>query len=101
MRRLFFDTQHLALFIEIDDTVTLRVTHVIAENCRAGLALTGSVQHFNQTLAVENIIAQHQRDIVFTDKIGADGKRLRQAFGFRLFGITEVHAPLLTTTQEV
>ena len=37
--------------------------------------------------AVEDVVAQHQRDLVVADEVGADHERLREPFRTRLRGV--------------
>ena len=45
-----------------------------------------------QAVAVEDVVAEHQRARLAGDEVLADGEGLREAVGARLLGVGEVHA---------
>ena len=54
--------------------------------------LDGARQVARQAVAVEDVVAQHERAGLTVDEVLADGEGLRQAVGARLLGVGEVHA---------
>ena len=44
--------------------------------------------------AVEDVVAEHERDGVVADEVGADDERLGEAVGARLHGVRDLDAPL-------
>ena len=80
--------------IELHDAEALGVVHVVAEDRgppRLGV-LDGARQVAGQAVAVEDVVAQHERARLTVNELLADGEGLRQAVGARLLGIGEVHA---------
>jgi hypothetical protein len=52
-------------------------------------------------VAVEDVVAQHQRRRGLTHEVAADDEGLREAVGPRLLGVAELHAPLLAIAQQL
>ena len=80
--------------IELHDAEALGVVHVVAEDrgaARLGV-LDGARQVAGQAVAVEDVVAQHQRARLSADEVLADGEGLRQAVRRGLLGVGEVHA---------
>ena len=61
MRRLLFDGHDLLVVIELHDTVALRIVHVIAEHRGAALDVRSAFQLLAQAVAVEDVVAEHER----------------------------------------
>ena len=51
--------------------------------------------------AEEDIVPQHQRDIVVADEVRADRERLRQPLGLGLFGIADLQPQLRSVAEDV
>ena len=80
--------------VELHDAEALGVVHVVAEDRgppRLGV-LDGARQVAGQAVAVEDVVAQHERARLTVNELLADGEGLRQAVRARLLGIGEVHA---------
>ena len=95
MRRLLLDGHGLLVLVELDHAITLRIVHVIAEHARATAVLglrDGLAQGRAQAVAVEDVVAQHERAGLAADELLADGEGLRQAVRAGLLGVGEVHA---------
>ena len=91
---LLLDGDGPALAVELHDAEALGVVHVVAEDrgaARLGV-LDGARQVARQAVAVEDVVAEHQRARLARDELLADGEGLRQAVGARLLGVGEVHA---------
>lgn len=91
---LLLDGDGTALAVELHDAEALGVVHVVAEDrgaARLGV-LDGARQVARQAVAVEDVVAQHQRARLSVDELLADGEGLRQAVGARLLGVGQVHA---------
>lgn len=94
LRWLLLDGDGTALPVELHDAEALGVVHVVAEDrgaARLGV-LDGARQVARQAVAVEDVVAEHQRARLAGDEVLADGECLRQAVGARLLGVGEVHA---------
>lgn len=91
---LLLDGDGPALAVELHDAEALGVVHVVAEDrCPTGLCvLDGTRQVARQAVAVEDVVAEHQRARLSADEVLADGERLGQAVRRGLLGIGEVHA---------
>ena len=79
--RLLLDREHVALRVELDDAVALRVAHPVAEDRRALVSRRGALEAVAEAVAVEEVVAERQRDAVAADEIAPDQERLRDAFG--------------------
>ena len=91
---LLLDGDGAALAVELHDAEALGVVHVVAEDrgaARLGV-LDGARQVARQAVAVEDVVAEHQRARLAGDEVLADGERLRQAVGAGLLGVGEVDA---------
>ena len=91
---LLLDGDGTALAVELDDAEALGVVDVVAED-RGPPRLSvmdGARQMTAEAVAVEDVVAQHQRARLAVDELLADGECLRQAVGARLLGVGQVHA---------
>lgn len=91
---LLLDGDGTALPVELHDAEALGVVHVVAEDrgaARLGV-LDGARQVARQAVAVEDVVAEHQRARLAGDEVLADGEGLGQAVGARLLGVGQVHA---------
>ena len=91
---LLLDGNGAALAVELHDAEALGVVHVVAEDrgaARLGV-LDGARQVAAEAVAVEDVIAEHQRARLAVDEVLADGEGLRQAVRRGLLGVGEVHA---------
>ena len=91
---LLLDGDGPALAVELHDAEALGVVHVVAEDrgaARLGV-LDGARQVARQAVAVEDVVAEHQRARLAGDEVLADGEGLREAVRARLLGVGEAHA---------
>lgn len=91
---LLFDGDGPALAVELHDAEALGVIDVVAEDrgaARLGV-LDGARQVARQAVAVENVVAEHERTRLAVDELLADGEGLGQAVGAGLLCVGEVHA---------
>ena len=91
---LLLDGDGPPLPVELHDAEALGVVHVVAEDrgaARLGV-LHGARQVARQAVAVEDVVAQHERARLAGDELLADGERLRQAVRRGLLGVGQVHA---------
>src|SRR5450830_106884 len=99
--RLFFQAGGLAVGIEIDDAIALRVLHMIGKHGGAGLMRRRLLQLKLQIMAIENIIAKYEGTRAIANKFLADNKCLRQAIGAFLHCIFELQAPCAAIAQQL
>ena len=91
---LLLDGDGPPLRVELHDAEALGVVHVVAEDrgaARLGV-LDGARQVARKAVAVEDVVAEHQRARLAGDELLADGEGLRQAVRRGLLGVGEVHA---------
>lgn len=91
---LLLDGDGPPLAVELHDAEALGVVHVVAEDrgaARLGV-LDGARQVAGQAVAVEDVVAEHQRARLAGDEVLADGEGLRQAVRRGLLRVGEVHA---------
>ena len=94
LRGLLLDGHGPALAVELNDAEALGVVHVVAEDRgppRLGV-LDGARQVARQAVAVEDVVAEHERARLAGDEPLADGEGLRQAVRARLLCVGQVHA---------
>ena len=91
---LLLDGDGPALRIELHDAEALGVVHVVAEDRGAARlrVLDGLLQVAAEAVAVEDVVAEHQRARLAGDEVLADGEGLRQAVRRGLLHVGEVHA---------
>ena len=91
---LLLDGDRPPLAVELHDAEALGVVHVVAEDRGAARlrVLHGARQVAGQAVAVEDVVAEHQRARLAGDELLADGERLGQAVGARLLGVGQVHS---------
>ena len=91
---LLLDGDGPPLRIELHDAEALGVVHVVAEDRGpAGLCvLDGARQVAGQAVAVEDVVAEHERARLTGDELLADGEGLGQAVRAGLLCVGEVHA---------
>ena len=91
---LLLDGDGPPLPIELHDAEALGVVHVVAEDrgaARLGV-LDGARQVAGQSVAVEDVVAEHQGARLASDELLADGEGLRKSVRRGLLGVGEVHA---------
>ena len=91
---LLLDGDGPALPVELHDAEALGVVHVVAEDrgaARLGV-LDGARQVAAEAVAVEDVVAEHERARLAINEVLADGEGLRQAVRARLLGVGQVHA---------
>ena len=91
---LLLDGDGTALSVELHDAEALGVVHVVAEDrgpARLGV-LDGARQVAPEAVAVEDVVAEHQRARLAGDELLADGEGLCEAVRRGLLGVGEVHA---------
>ena len=99
---LLLDGDGPPLAVELHDAEALGVVHVVAEDrgaARLGV-LDGARQVARQAVAVEDVVAEHQRAGLAADELLADGEGLRQAVRRGLLGVGEVHAEARAVAQQ-
>lgn len=91
---LLLDGDGPPLRIELDDAEALGVVHVVAEDRGAARlrVLDGLLQVARKAVAVEDVVAEHERARLAGDEVLADGEGLRQAVRRWLLGVGQVHA---------
>lgn len=91
---LLLDGDGPPLAVELHDAEALGVVHVVAEDrgpARLGV-LDGARQVAAEAVAVEDVVAEHQRARLAGDELLADGEGLCEAVRRGLLGVGEVHA---------
>ena len=101
MLRLFFDGKCPAVLVEFHHTVFSGVTHIISENSSTLFSCGSSTKHLRETLTVENIITQNQRNTIITDKIRANDKCVSQTSRLILYSILQMHAQLTSIAKQL
>lgn len=99
---LLLDGDGPPLAVELHDAEALGVVDVVAEDrgaARLGV-LDGARQVARQAVAVEDVVAEHERARLAGDELLADGKGLGQAVRARLLGVGEPHAVARAVTEQ-
>src|SRR5260370_11832364 len=82
--RFFLETDCLAVGVEFDHAVTLRVADLISEN--AGSSFDGESVPIKIEFSVENIVAENKGHAPYFDEFCADPETLTDSFRFRFVG---------------
>ena len=72
---------------------------MVGEDGGALLCGYGTFEDAGEVLAVKDIVAKYQSDIVVADKVFANNKGLGQSVGRWLFGIAECYAKLTAVAE--
>ena len=103
MLGLLLDGHGVELLVELHHAEALGVVHVVAEHGGAALALgalDGGAQVAPQAVAVEDVVAQHQRAAVAAHELLADDEGLRQAVRAGLLGVGQAHAVVRAVLEQ-
>src|SRR5690625_783962 len=100
-RGFLLDADGAAAFVELDDAVAFRVPDVVAEHGGALALLVDALQYAGQAAAVEDVVAQYQRNRPAVDELLGDQQRLGDPGGLRLLGVTQFHAPLAAVAEQL
>jgi hypothetical protein len=100
LRRLLLDRNQPTAGVTLADAVPLRVPHRVAEQHTPVDAGGRRLQGLRETLAVEDVVAQHQGDRVVADVVGADDERPRQTVRRGLLGVGDRQTPLAAVTEQ-
>ena len=95
----FLETDCLALAVELDDAVALRIAHLISKNACA--TLDGECVAIEVEFPIENVVAKNERCTRIPNKFRADQKGLCDPFRFRLLGVLDPNAELRPVSQIV
>ena len=98
---LFLDRNRALLLVELDDAVALGIVDPIGEDGGAARELAGLLQDLAETMAEEEIVAEHERRRLPAQEIAADDEGLGQALGPRLLGKGDIEAPLPSVAQRL
>src|SRR5262249_16277163 len=90
LRRLFLEAHGTAVAIELDDAIAPGTAPPVGEDGTTGGSPHGSAQVIGQAVAVEDVVAEGERDRVPADELAADQKRLGQAVRAGLYGVIDV-----------
>ena len=74
---------------------------MVGKHAGALLALHGVAQQQVHVVAIEQVVAQHQRAGVVADEVFANDECLRQAVGAGLHSVLQVDAPLAAVAQQL
>ena len=96
----FLERQCLALAVDLDNSVPLRILDKIGEDRSSRRPGCGPFECFLEGPAVEDVVAENQRHGVRADELAADQERLGQAFRPRLDGVADGNAQPPAVVQE-
>ena len=91
---LFLNREHSPLAVKVHHPVSLRVAHPVAEDHRLTLPLDrphGRLQQAGEGGTVEDIIPQHEADILLSDEVTPYKESLSEPLRRRLHGVEEAH----------
>ena len=91
--RFLLNRHGLAALVEVHDSIGGGICDPVGENCSA-IDLVESAQLRAQAGAVEDIVAEDERNGIIADVVRADDERFGKAAGLVLGGKGEVETPL-------
>ena len=103
MLGFLLDGHGLLVRVELDHAVTFRIVHVVAEHGRALAVLRLRLrlaQRGAQSIAVEDVVAEHERARLARDELLAQQERLRQTIRGRLHHVGEFHTVLAAVAKQ-
>src|SRR5262245_60204233 len=98
--RLLFQTDRAPVRIEFNNTIALRIPHLIGEDGSALLALRCPAQIIRQSVPIENIVAEYERHAFTPNELSTDNEGLRQSVRTWLNFISEMQAQLRAIAEE-
>ena len=98
---LFLDGKRALLPVELHHAVALGIVHVVGEDGGPRLARGRALQGGLQIVAVEDVVAQHQRAGCAAHEVAPEDEGLREAIGARLHAVAQVQAPLRAAAQQL
>jgi hypothetical protein len=99
-RRLLLDGNEVLLLVEDAHAVALGVLHAIAEQRRATELGDLSLEHLREAMAVEDVVAEGEADVVGADELAADDEGLGETIGVRLLGVLDAQADIVAIAEE-
>src|SRR6185437_16909213 len=81
--------------------VAFGVLHGISKYPRTRLLLTGLPEESGEVVAVENVVAEHQRTARGADEIATHQERLRDSFRPRLHHVLKIQAEACPIPQQL
>ena len=99
--RLFLDGKRAAVFVHLHHAERARVIDIIAEHRRAAAVFRRLRQIFAQVVAVENIVAQNEADLIVSDEALANEKCVGNAPLHLLNAVGDVQAKLRAVSKEL
>jgi len=97
--RFLLDRQNFSAGVHLEDAITLRIRHDIAEDGGAVPPCRRFGHEFGQAMAVENIVAEDQGDIVGADEIAAYDKGVGKPARPLLYRVGERQTELRAVAQ--
>ena len=98
---LLLETHDLAVRVEPDHTIALRIAHIVAKDRRTLRAPRCALQHDRKVLPIEDVVAEYQRCRATAEEVGSDQESLRDALRLRLCRILDRESPLRTVAEQV
>ena len=100
MLRLFLNADCLAIFIKLYNTVSSRISYIVAKDSCSAFSCCNSPKEFRKALSIKNIVTKDQCNAVWTNELIADDERICKSTRLFLNSITKTHAKLLTGSKK-
>ena len=97
---LLFQPDRASGGVELDDAVAFGVAHLVPEYRRAVGVAGGIAQRVRKAGAVEDVVAERQRDLAGADELTADDERLRQPIRAGLRRVGDRHPEIAAVAQQ-
>jgi hypothetical protein len=99
-RRLLLDGEDFCSSKTPRHAVALGILHLIAEERAAAELGDLFLQHPGEAVAVEDVVAEGEADVVGADELAADDERLGEAVGLGLLGVLDAQADVVAVAQQ-
>ena len=88
------------MLVEFNHAKAFRIFHLVGEYSGAVGLGRSLLQGLGEGLAIEDVVAQYQADVVATDKFFADDESLGEAVRAGLYGVLQADAEVAAVAEQ-
>src|SRR5262249_44193500 len=89
-----------AVTVELNNPVTLRVVHPIAEHGSTALPLSRPCEEFGQTVSMKDVVTEDEGDPIGANEFAANDKGIGEAARLVLSGVAQTKPPVRAIAQK-
>src|SRR6185312_681246 len=101
LRWFFFEADRMAVGVQFNHSVTLRILDLIGKHRRSVLAVGSFAQIQRQVVTIEDVVSQDQNTGRAARELPANCVGLCQSSGTGLGGVGKIKSPLAAIAQEI